>query len=510
MVFHYKNNDDHSRENPSLPSSKYQSQRRRLRCCSRGGFSDEDSSMTTTMTGNDNHRRSSSWSVSRNKMYHNYLLFLSLLLFMTMMLLLQSSVEAVSFKDTSTDPTTTKTSKIGMIHPIGHDTPWTPGPHPHRTYNRTTKTWWSQYQQRKRSLHENEGEDDDDQQQTNIIQYQLWKPEEIAETVQKWSTHYSTLLTVTTSQEMYHLPTAGGDTDCPYDTTTTGCKNYILIIQDHIAHPNSSDETTYPTSTPPSPTSSLSSKRLPDVLWSGELHGDERVGPTAVLEATQLLLDAAICEALPRLALQPSKSGTRDQINEWDMELQRAHECRHDLSHRGIDDIHRKWLARLVTTRRIVIVPTANALGYYQNKREENHIDPNRDFPYDQTNPQSCMQTIAGRTLNEIFRKHLFQLSLTFHGGMEVIGYEWGAPSYSNKVSPDDIAQHDIAKAYSQYAGGFATTPAYDFGPYVLFCTIASFALQLLFTLRFLTKLVLFSCYLLLCTTKISCNFSLY
>ena len=25
--------------------------------------------------------------------------------------------------------------------------------------------------------------------------------------------------------------------------------------------------------------------------------------------------------------------------------------------------------------------PNANALGYYQNVREENNIDPNRDFP---------------------------------------------------------------------------------------------------------------------------------
>jgi Zinc carboxypeptidase len=199
-------------------------------------------------------------------------------------------------------------------------------------------------------------------------------------------------------------------------------------------------------------------------LWSGELHGNERVGPTAVLEATQLLLDAAMCEALPRTSIR-----TEDP-KAWKNELQRARDCRDELYSRGIDDPHRQWLARLVTTRRITVVPTANALGYYQNTREENRIDPNRDFPYDQMNPKACMQTIAARTLNEIFRQQLVQLSLTFHGGMEVIGYEWGAPSYSDyKKSPDDAAQLNIARAYSQYAGSFGTTPVYDFGPYVIF-----------------------------------------
>ena len=85
--------------------------------------------------------------------------------------------------------------------------------------------------------------------------------------------------------------------------------------------------------------------------------------------------------------------------------------------------------------------PTANALGYYQNQREEGSVDPNRDFPYDILDEASCMQTIAARTLNEIYREHMFQLALTFHAGMEVVGYEWGAPTWLNYYSPDDVAQ---------------------------------------------------------------------
>jgi hypothetical protein len=302
--------------------------------------------------------------------------------------------------------------------------------------------------------------------QTDIRQYELWKSEQIATTVKRWAEHYPNLLRVTTSQEAYGLPTAGGVGDCIFETASEGgmmgCRNYILTIQDFVAHPQDS----------------ASSRRLPELLWSGELHGNERVGPTAVLEATQLLLDAATCEARPRLSLQPTatttttaKDAQTSQV--WLKELEAARDCRMDLRSQGIHDEHRVWLARLVATRRIVVIPTANALGYDQNVREENGIDPNRDFPYDLTDPRQCMQTIAGRTVNEVFREHLFQLSLTFHGGMEVIGYEWGAPHWQTKrggttlPSPDDVAQAAIAQAYSAYAGGWTTTKPYDTGPYV-------------------------------------------
>eukprot|EP00541_Cyclophora_tenuis_P000385 CAMPEP_0116569836 /NCGR_PEP_ID=MMETSP0397-20121206/16568_1 /TAXON_ID=216820 /ORGANISM="Cyclophora tenuis, Strain ECT3854" /LENGTH=557 /DNA_ID=CAMNT_0004097551 /DNA_START=29 /DNA_END=1703 /DNA_ORIENTATION=- len=130
------------------------------------------------------------------------------------------------------------------------------------------------------------------------------------------------------------------------------------------------------------------------------------------------------------------------------------------MAQRGISDKQRQWLARLVTTRRLVLVPS----GLFPNRREEEAIDPNRDFPYDLRDPRLCMRTIAGRTLNEVFREHMFQLSLTFHGGTEVIGYEWGAPTYLNQWSPDDTAQAEIASAYSRYAGSFGTTRQYDVG----------------------------------------------
>jgi hypothetical protein len=174
-----------------------------------------------------------------------------------------------------------------------------------------------------------------------------------------------------------------------------------------------------------------SSNELPEVLWSGEVHGNEQVGPTSVMQAAELLLEAASCIALPRISVK------KDNPKGFEDEIQKAADCRENMLEFGIAEKQMWWLTRLVSTRRIVVVPTANALGYYRKRREEGKVDPNRDFPYDYLKNNQhpgynteCKKTIAARTLNEVFREHMFQLSLTFHGGMEVIGYEWGAPSY--------------------------------------------------------------------------------
>jgi len=150
--------------------------------------------------------------------------------------------------------------------------------------------------------------------------------------------------------------------------------------------------------------------------------------------------------------------------SKWLLMMGEGHACRAELYEKGIDDTSRKWLARLVTTRRVVIMPTPNALGYFRNHRTEFEIDPNRDFPYDLQDSTKCMQTIAGRSINEVFRDHMFQLSLTFHAGMEVIGYEWGAPTYGNSLSPDDTAQKEISTGYSRFAGKFGNTAPYETG----------------------------------------------
>ena len=68
-------------------------------------------------------------------------------------------------------------------------------------------------------------------------------------------------------------------------------------------------------------------------------------------------------------------------------------------------------------------------------------MDPNRDFPYfDSINEinSDCMMSITARTINELFREHIFVTSLTFHGGLNAIGYPWGNFVHLNsRESPD-------------------------------------------------------------------------
>ena len=286
------------------------------------------------------------------------------------------------------------------------------------------------------------------QRPAEVTEYEIFTSEEIEDRLTRWAMHYTDLVRLTTAQDEYDFPRAGGPEDCPF-IEGDGCPNSILTIQDFIAHPEGSK----------------SSNELPEVLWSGEVHGNEQVGPTSVMQATELLLEATSCIALPRLSVK------RENPSAWKEEVEKAKDCRDHMLEFGISEQQMWWLARLVSTRRIVVVPTANSLGYFRSKRTEGKIDPNRDFPFDYTKEadgfsSNCMQTIAARTLNEVFREHMFQLSLTFHGGMEVIGYEWGAPSYSKtSISPDDTVQHDVAAAYSRCGGGWSTSKPYNYGP---------------------------------------------
>lgn len=289
------------------------------------------------------------------------------------------------------------------------------------------------------------------------LQYKILSSTRIASELESLAINYPYLATLTTAQAAFDLPFAGTPDDCTFSATSNsnsnsnsnapGCPNYILTIHDPIANPPGS----------------FTDSSLPEVFLSGALHGNERVGPTAVLETAKLLLEAAQCESLPQFIAPPDPD--TEQGSKWLLQAQQGESCRNKLIQGGITHSQRKWLARLVATRRIVIVPMTNALGYDRNERTEDGIDPNRDFPYDVTSPDMCMQTIAGRTVNELFRKHLFQMSLTFHAGTEVVGYEWGAfPYLPTNISPDDVAQVEIGRAYSSFAGGFQGTNSYKTG----------------------------------------------
>lgn len=158
----------------------------------------------------------------------------------------------------------------------------------------------------------------------------------------------------------------------------------------------------------------------PELLVSGELHGNEVVGPQASMAFLSYMIRNYNSDA---------------------------------------------YVREMVDTRIVTIVPTANAIGYEMDRREELQAepgknvtlyDPNRDFAFGQ-DPRGCMRTVAARVFNELFRKRIFRVLITFHGGTNVIGYEWGDKTHCKgpkcKPAPDYRIMHALAKRLSDNAG---------------------------------------------------------
>eukprot|EP00947_MAST-08B_sp_MAST-8B-sp1_P004743 g4743.t1 len=169
----------------------------------------------------------------------------------------------------------------------------------------------------------------------------------------------------------------------------------------------------------------------PEIFLSGALHGNERIGPTAMVELAAFMLDQY-----------------------------------------GKDAV----LTHLLDTRSITVFPSPNAVGYFRSQREEMNEDPNRDFAFD-TKPEMCMRTVAGRAVNEVWRDHLYQLAVTFHGGDNLIGFAWGdfphcgadESAFSCKaphwVAPDHFGMESLAHRLRDYAGPFGGDGLYRTGP---------------------------------------------
>jgi len=154
----------------------------------------------------------------------------------------------------------------------------------------------------------------------------------------------------------------------------------------------------------------------PQVFFSGAVHGDEVVGPNAVAYLASYLL----------------KNYRKDP-----------------------------WITYLLQNRVIVIMPAANANGFYNDYREEFYeqtsIDPNRDFPYNLDEQQKCMESLAARSILHVFKEHAFILGVTFHGGDNLIGYEWGSENHMKlekaDESPDDKALAQLGLLLQSEAG---------------------------------------------------------
>jgi hypothetical protein len=180
----------------------------------------------------------------------------------------------------------------------------------------------------------------------------------------------------------------------------------------------------------------------PQTIISGEIHGDERVGPSASLFAAELLVWSADC-----------------MIKKDDSSCYKLK----SIGVTSYDD--RIWLAFLATRRDTYIIPTANCLGYIVNRRDDNGVDPNRDFSYSRQDGRCFMSTTA-KIFGKLMAETLTQIFITFHGGMEAIGYEWGSKNHlkPDDPSPDNHCNSMIADAMKVYAGHFSGAGDYPVG----------------------------------------------
>ena len=197
--------------------------------------------------------------------------------------------------------------------------------------------------------------------------YRHYNYDEIMKIFQELSQTCSHYIRIDTSQMRYNLDTVDG---CGKNKK---CKNLIVFMTDFDSY----------------------TLDRPVYYISGILHGDEVIGPSSVTEFAKYFCDSYNLK-------------------------------KNSLYH------------NILKNKLIIMTPMTNAYGYYNSRREEKvyvpssnsykYVDPNRDFPYYNSKDKikKCMETLAGRTINEIFNEFIISGAITFHGGTSVLGYAWG------------------------------------------------------------------------------------
>jgi len=195
----------------------------------------------------------------------------------------------------------------------------------------------------------------------------------------------------------------------------------------------------------------------PQLLISGEIHGNERVGPISTYVAAKLMVLATECLGVNKIYLSGSGAGRgagtgtgpRSSVQE-----KACVELSNDYSISHPDQLN--WLAMLAAKRDTFIMPTANCYGYHHNTRFDLQIDVNRDFGYMRSN-DNCLTSNTAKMFNKLMLKSMLQVVVTFHGGMQAIGYEWGSPNHAGsrdaELAPDDLANRFIGGSM-QVLGG--------------------------------------------------------
>ena len=196
--------------------------------------------------------------------------------------------------------------------------------------------------------------------------YKYYSYDEIFSTFKSLSQNCSHYIKIDTSQRRYGLDWVPG-------CGQTDCLNLIVYLTDFDSY----------------------TLDRPQFYVSGLVHGDEVIGASSLVEFAKYF-----CE---------NKNKTNSLYH------------------------------NVLKTKMFIITPMTNAYGYYNYQREDRVVykgsskietaDPNRDFPYFNSNSSvavPCMRTITGRTINEIFNEHIVSGGITFHGGTSVLGYAWG------------------------------------------------------------------------------------
>ena len=196
--------------------------------------------------------------------------------------------------------------------------------------------------------------------------YQYLSYHEIVDTFKNLSEKFPNLIKTENIHDKYGVP-------YQFDSCgETKCTIYLVTISDF----NSTN------------------KHKPQVYLSGNLHGDEKLGPLVLTYLAEYLVS----------------NFTSNQD-----------------------------VKRLLQNREILMTPVTNAQGYHYDRRTEKvngsmYVDINRDFPYNR-NDKECFSSVASRVVLKIFQQNNILGCLTYHGGTEVIGYPWGSYNHRSKTS---------------------------------------------------------------------------
>jgi len=128
----------------------------------------------------------------------------------------------------------------------------------------------------------------------------------------------------------------------------------------------------------------------PQVLISGEIHGNERVGPLAAFYTAHMLTLAAECVGISRIYQAGSGAGRGAGTSSVAMTETQAKACGlletvYSISTGGTQgqggsegSEQLVWLAMLAAKRDTFVLPAANCHGYWRSSREDVNVDTNR------------------------------------------------------------------------------------------------------------------------------------